>query len=65
MLKTIAKNMFDVVAGLTMIATVFYLAAITHLVPMPESALKRLDEISLDVMGALFAGGSWVIRLFE
>ena len=40
MLKTITKNVFDVVAGLTMIAAVFYLAAITHIVPVPENTLK-------------------------
>ena len=35
MLKTVTKNMFDVVASLTMVAAVFYLAAITHIVPLP------------------------------
>jgi len=56
--------MFDVVASLTMVAAVFYLAAITHIVPLPESALTRISEFSLNVMNVLFAGGSWVIRLF-
>ena len=56
--------MFDVVASLTMVAAVFYLAAITHIVPLPESALTRSSEFSLNVMNVLFAGGSWVIRLF-
>jgi hypothetical protein len=64
MLKTVTKNMFDVVASLTMVAAVFYLAAITHIVPLPESALTRISEFSLNVMNVLFAGGSWVIRLF-
>jgi hypothetical protein len=63
-LKTITKNMFDVVAGITMIAAVFYLAAITHMLPLPESAVTRLSEFSLNVMDVLFACGSWVIRLF-
>ncbi|MFZ0151656.1 MAG: hypothetical protein WAN27_11115 [Xanthobacteraceae bacterium] len=64
MLKTITKNMFDVVAGITMIAAVFYLAAITQVLPLPESALTRLNGFSSNVMDVLFACGSWVIRLF-
>ena len=64
MLKTIPKNMFDVVAGVTIIATVFYLAAITHILPLPESALTRLSGFSSNVIEVLFACGSWVIRLF-
>jgi len=63
-LKTITKNMFDVVAGVTIIAAVFYLAAITHILLLPESALTRLSGFSSNVMGVLFACGSWVIRLF-
>jgi hypothetical protein len=63
-LKTITKNMFDVVAGVTIIAAVFYLAAITHILPLPESALTRLSGFSSNVMDVLFACGSWVIRLF-
>jgi hypothetical protein len=63
-LKTITKNMFNVVAGITMIAAVFYLAAITHILPLPESALTRLSGFSSNVMDVLFACGSWVIRLF-
>jgi hypothetical protein len=63
-LKTITKNMFDVVAGITMIAAVFYLAAITQVLPLPESALTRLSGFSSNVMDVLFACGSWVIRLF-
>ena len=65
MLKIITKNMFDAVAGLTIIATVFYLAAITHIMPLPDSALTRVSEFSLKAMGVLFAGGAWVIRIFE
>jgi len=63
-LKTITKNMFDVVTGVTIIAAVFYLAAITHMLPLPESALTRLSGFSSNVMDVLFACGSWVIRLF-
>jgi hypothetical protein len=62
--KTITKNMFDVVTGVTIIAAVFYLAAITHMLPLPESALTRLSGFSSNVMDVLFACGSWVIRLF-
>jgi hypothetical protein len=63
-LKTITKNIFNVVASITMIAAVFYLAAITHILPLPESALTRLSGFTSNVMDALFACGSWVIRLF-
>lgn len=63
-LKTITKNMFDVVAGVTITAAVFYLAAITQVLPLPESALTRLSGFSSNVMDVLFACGSWVIRLF-
>jgi hypothetical protein len=65
MLKTITKNMFDIIAGLTTIVAVFYLAAITHILPLPESALTRLNGFSLKAMGVLFACGAWVIRIFE
>jgi len=63
-LKTITKNMFDLVASVTIITSVFYLAAITHILPLPESALTRLSGFSSNVMDVLFACGSWVIRLF-
>jgi hypothetical protein len=53
---------FDAVAGLTIIVVLFYLAAITHILPLSESALNRLSEFSSNVMDVLFAGGSWVIR---
>jgi hypothetical protein len=56
--------MFDVVAGIMIIAAVFYLAAITHILPLPESALTRLTGFSSNVMDVLFACGAWVIRLF-
>ena len=62
MLKTITKNMFDIVAVFIIIVSVFYLAAITHILPLSESALTRLNGFSSNVMDILFAGGSWVIR---
>ena len=61
MLKTISKNMFDVVAGLTIIAVVFYLAVITYIVPLPENALKRLEEVSLGIMDVLVACVAWLV----
>jgi hypothetical protein len=64
MLKIITKNMFDAVAALTMIAAVSYLAVITHIIPLPDSALTRLSEFSLKAMDVLFFCGSWVIRIF-
>jgi hypothetical protein len=60
MLKSITKNKFDVVAALAIIAAVFYLAAITHMLPLPENALKRLDEVSVDVMDVLVACAAWL-----
>jgi hypothetical protein len=62
MLKALTKNMFDMVAALTIIVAVFYLAAVTHILPLPESALTRLSGFSSNVMDVLFACGSWVIR---
>jgi hypothetical protein len=63
MFKTITNNMFNAVAALTIVAAVCYLAAITHIMPLPENASRRLSEISIGIMDILFAGGSWVIRL--
>jgi hypothetical protein len=63
MLKALIKNKFDIIAGLTIVIAVFYLAAITHVLPLPESALTRLSGFSSNVMDVLFACGSWVIRL--
>ena len=62
MLKALTKYMFDLVAALTIIVAVFYVAAITHILPLPESALTRLSGFSSNVMDVLFACGSWVIR---
>ena len=61
----ITKNMFDVVVGLMLTVTVFYLAAITHIMPLPENALSRLTEFSLKAMDVLIACSAWVIRIFE
>jgi len=61
MLKTIKKNTFDAVASLMIIAAVFYLAAITHIMPVPEIALNRINEIATDVMDVLVACGTWLI----
>ena len=64
-MKTITRNIFDVFAGFMMIAVVFYLAAITHIMPLPENALSRLTEFSLKAMDVLLACSAWVIRIFE
>jgi hypothetical protein len=53
MLRTITKHMFDAVAALTIIATIFYLAAIAHIVPLPGNALKRLGEVSVEPISKL------------
>jgi hypothetical protein len=63
-LKALTKNMFDIIAALTIIVAVFYLAAITHILPLPETVLTRLSGFSSNVMDVLFACGSWVIRFF-
>ena len=60
MLKTISQHMFDAVAGLMIIAVVFYLAVITYIVPLPENALPRLEEVSLDIMDVLVACVTWL-----
>ena len=64
-IKALTKNMCDIIVGLMIIVAVFYLAAITHILPLPESALTRLNGFASNVMGILFAGGSWVLRLFD
>ena len=60
MLRTIRENMFNAAAGLTIIAAVFYLAAITHIVPLPGSALQRLGEFSTNLMDVLVACVAWL-----
>ena len=64
-MKTISKAGFDAVAALTMIVTVFYLAAITHIMPLPENVLSRIGEVSLTVMGVLLVCVTWLISLFS
>ena len=64
-MKIINQNMFDVVAGLLIIGTVFYLAVITHIAPLPESALTRIAEISLKIMDVLVTCGAWLISLLS
>jgi hypothetical protein len=60
MLKTIKKNTFDVVVGFMIIAAVFYLAAITHIMPVPENALNRINEIATDVMDVVVVCVAWL-----
>ena len=54
------RTIFDAVAGLTIFAVGFYLAAITHLVPLPENALKGLSKVSLEIMDVLLACVVWL-----
>ena len=61
MLKIITKNMFDVVVGLMLTVTVFYLAAITHIMPLPENALERLAKFSTNAMDVLVACFAWLL----
>ena len=65
MLKAINKHIFDAVAGFVMVVTVFYLAAITHIMPLPENVLSRISEFSLSVMGVLFARVAWLISFLD
>jgi hypothetical protein len=37
MLKPLTKNLFDIIAALTIIVAVFYLAAITRLLPCQKA----------------------------
>lgn len=61
MLKTIKKNMFDLVMSVMIIATVFYLAAITQIMPLPENALTRINEFAANTMNVLIVCGAWLI----
>ena len=61
--KTI--TIFDVVMGLMIIMSVFYLAAITHIMPLPENALTRISELSSDVMDVLLACITWLISFLS
>jgi hypothetical protein len=61
MLKAVNKHIFDVVAGFAIVFAVFYLAAITHIMPLPENALTRLNEFSSSVMDILIAYVAWLI----
>jgi hypothetical protein len=60
MLKTVNRNLFDVVVGLMIIVALFYLAAITRIMPLPESALTRIGEIAVNVMNVFFAFVVWL-----
>ena len=63
-MKTISKTGVDVILCLTMVVTVFYLATITHIMPLPENVLSRIGEVSLAVMGVLLVCVTWLIALF-
>jgi hypothetical protein len=65
MLKTISKSIFDAVAGLTIIVATFYLAAITHIMPLPESVSSRVDQLALAFMDVLVACVASLISLFS
>jgi len=53
--------MFDAVAGLMITAAaVFYLAVVTHIIPLPENASERLGKISINIMDVLIACFAWL-----
>jgi hypothetical protein len=60
-LKNISGVIFDVVVGFMVIVVLSYLAAITHILPLPENALGRIAEFSLYAWAVLFACGEWLI----
>ena len=64
-MSKITKNIFDVFAGFMMIAVVFYLAAITHIMPLPESVLSRVSEFALRFTNVLVTCIAWLISLFS
>ena len=64
-MKTISKTGVDVILCLTMVVIVFYLAAITHIMPLPENVLRRISEVSLFVMDVLLVSVTWLISLFS
>ena len=64
-MKTISKTGVDVILCLTMGVIVFYLAAITHIMPLPENVLRRISEVSLFVMDVLLVSVTWLISLFS
>jgi len=64
-MSKITKNIFDVFAGFMMIAVVFYLAAITHIMPLPESVLSRVSEFALAFTNVLVTCVAWLISLFS
>ena len=64
-MKTISKTGVDVILCLTMVVTVFYLAAITHIMPLPENVLSRISEVSLAIMDVLLVFVTWLISLFS
>ena len=65
MLKTISKTGVDAILCLTMVVIVFYLAAITHIMPLPENVLSRISEVSLVVWDVLLVSVVWLISLFS
>ena len=64
-MKIISKTGVDVIFCLTMVVAVFYLAAITHLMPLPENVLSRISEVSLAIMDVLLVFVTWLISLFS
>ena len=64
-MKIISKTGVDIIFCLTMVVSVFYLAAITHIMPLPENVLSRIGELSLAVMGVLLVCVTWLISLFS
>jgi len=64
-LKTINKNMFDLVAALMIIAVLFYLAVITHIMPLPENAMRGIAENSLNVWNVLVTCLAWLFSFLH
>ena len=65
MLKTVNQHIFNVVAGFAIAVTAFYLAAITHILPLPKSVSSRIEEFALASMDVLLACVVWLISLLS
>jgi hypothetical protein len=65
MWKNIGDAIFDVAVGLTALVLLFYLGAITHILPLPENALGRINEFTTAAAPVMLACGAWVNSLLS
>jgi hypothetical protein len=60
MWKNIGGAIFDVVVVLTALVILFYLGAITHILPLSENALGRINEFTMTAAPLMLACGAWL-----